>query len=148
MFNKNSEIQVIQGEIFTDRRGKISSLNDFRFGDVQRLYLIHHPDKEVIRGWHGHQFEKKYFYCVKGTFTLAFVKIDDWENPSKELIPEIFTLTEQSSKIICLPEGYANCVKAGEKDSVLMVFSNKILSEALGDSWRYDADLWMDWSKY
>ena len=143
-----SEIKLIQGEIFQDFRGKISSLNDFRFDDVQRLYFIHHPDKEVIRGWHGHQFEKKWFYCVKGSFTLAFVKIDDWNNPSKELTPEIFNLTEKNSQIICLPEGYANCLKAGEDDSILLVLSEKILSEALNDSWRYDNSLWMDWSKY
>ena len=143
-----SEIKLIQGEIFQDSRGKISSLNDFRFDGVQRFYFIHHPNKEVIRGWHGHQFEKKWFYCVKGSFTLAFVKIDDWENPSKNLIPEIFNLTEKDSQIICLPEGYANCIKAGENDSILMVLSGKILSEALNDSWRYDNNLWVDWSKY
>ena len=143
-----SKIKLIQGEIFQDSRGKITSLNDFRFDSVQRLYFIHHPDKEVIRGWHGHQFEKKWFHCVKGSFTLAFVKIDDWENPSENLIPEIFNLTEKDSQIICLPEGYANCIKAGENDSILQVLSGKILSEALSDSWRYDNNLWVDWSKY
>jgi len=143
-----SEIQLIQGEIFNDYRGQISSLNDFRFDGVQRCYFIHHPDKKIIRGWHGHQFEKKWFYCVKGSFTLTFVKIDDWENPSKDLVPEIFNLTETNSQIICLPEGYANCVKAQEDDSVLLVLSGKILSEALSDSWRYDCNLWIDWSKY
>lgn len=143
-----SEIKLIQGEIFTDYRGQISSLNNFRFGEVERIYFIHHPNKSVVRGWHAHQFEKKWFYCIKGSFTLAFVKIDDWYTPSKYLSPEIFTLTETDSQIICLPEGYANCLKASEEDSVLMVFSDKILSEALNDSWRYDADLWVDWSKY
>ena len=143
-----SEIKLIQGEIFQDSRGQISSLNDFRFDGVQRFYFIHHPDKKIIRGWHGHQFEKKWFYCVKGSFTLAFVKIDDWENPSANLIPEIYNLTEKNSQIICLPEGYANCVKAQENDSILLVLSDKILSEALEDSWRYDCNLWVNWSKY
>lgn len=142
-----SAIKIIQGELFRDNRGAIQSLNDFRFDGVERFYVIHHPDTSVIRGWHGHRHEKKWFYCIKGAFTLAFVKIDDWENPSPELEPEIFRLEETDSRIICLPEGYANCIKASVPDSALLVFSGKILSEALGDSWRYDATMWVDWNQ-
>ncbi|AOW10266.1 WxcM-like domain-containing protein [Flavobacterium gilvum] len=143
-----SKIEVIKGEIFNDYRGRICSMNHFRFGEVERYYFIHHLDTDVIRGWHGHQFEKKWFQCVKGAFTLAFVEIDDWDNPSKDLKAEIFHLSESESQIICLPMGYANCIKATQKDSVLMVFSGKRVPEAYEDSWRYEADNWVDWSKY
>lgn len=143
-----SGIQIINGEIFRDHRGQISSLNAFCFDGVERFYFIHHPDVSVIRGWHGHQFEKKWFYCVKGSFTMAFVKIDNWENPSPDLNAEVINLSDQKSDIICVPEGYANCIKAGESESILMVYSGKILSEALTDSWRYDNSMWVDWSKY
>lgn len=142
-----SKIEVLEGEVFQDARGEIRSLNDFRFDGVQRFYLIHHPDTSVIRGWHGHQHEKKWFYCSRGAFTLGFVKIDDWENPSSNLQPEIFRLNDRESRIVCVPEGYANCIKASEPDSTLLVLSGKILSEALSDSWRYDQTLWIDWSK-
>lgn len=137
-----AEIQVIAGEIFQDHRGVITSMNDFRFEGVERFYFIKQSDASIVRGWHAHQFEKKWFYCVKGSFNLAFVKIDDWDNPSKDLLPERFTLSDQKSETICLPEGYANCIKANEPDSILMVFSGKILSEALLDSWRYDKSMW------
>ena len=143
-----SKIEVIKGEIYRDERGQISSLNTFRFPGVERLYFIHHPDTSVVRGWHAHQFEKKWFYCVKGSFTIALVEIDNWENPSLDLQAEFFELSEHNSKIICVPEGYANCIKAHEKDSVLLVFSGKVLGEALLDSWRYDKDMWVDWSQY
>ena len=73
-----SEIKVINGEIHSDARGFISSLNNFRFDDVQRVYFIHHPDTSVVRGWHAHQFEKKWYYCVKGQFSMAFVIIYIW----------------------------------------------------------------------
>lgn len=142
-----SDIRVISGEIFTDHRGRIASLNAFRFPGVERFYFIHHPDTSVIRGWHGHQFEKKWFYCVKGAFTLALVKIDNWDHPDSGLIPEVFPLSENNSQIICVPEGYANCLKADIPDSVLLVFSGKVLEEAKLDSWRYDKDLWMNWEK-
>lgn len=143
-----AEIKVIEGEIFKDHRGSIASLNNFRFEGVERYYFIHHPDTSVIRGWHAHQFEKKWFYCVKGSFTLAFVEIDNWENPSADLQAQVFQLSDSKSEIICLPEGYANCIKANSPDSILLVYSGKVLEEALLDSWRYDSSNWVDWSKY
>ena len=123
------KIEVIEGEVFNDHRGQISSMNHFMFGEVERYYFIHHPDPAIIRGWHGHQFEKKWFQCIKGSFTLAFVKIDNWEHPSQDLKAEIFEISEAKSQVICLPEGYANCIKAQEQDSVLMVFSGKRVPE-------------------
>ena len=141
------EIKVIEGEIFKDNRGLISSLNSFHFENVRRCYFIHHPDESVVRGWHAHQFERKWFYCVKGFFSVALVRIDDWHNPNPGLIPEVFHLSENDSRLVCVPMGYANCLKAHVKDSVMMVLSDKILDEAVGDSWRYDKNMWIDWEK-
>lgn len=135
---------VIEGEVFTDHRGTITSLNDFHLDGVRRIYFIHHPDASVVRGWHGHQNERKWFYCVKGTFDVAVVKIDNWENPSPDLRPEVFRLTEKDSRIVCVPAGYANCLKTSCEGSVMMVLSDKILPDAYADSWRYDSSLWTD----
>ena len=142
-----ADVKVIDGEIFRDQRGQISSLNAFRFPGVERFYFIHHPDTSVIRGWHGHQHEKKWFYCVKGAFTIGLVEIDDWENPSPDLKAQKYHLTEQESRIICVPEGYANCIKASIPGSILLVFSGKTLPEAYSDSWRYDNKLLITWSE-
>lgn len=138
-----ADVKVIEGEIFRDERGQISCLNDFRFPGVSRVYFIHHPDTSVIRGWHGHKNEKKWFYCVKGAFTLGLVEIDDWDSPSPDLVPQVFHLTEERSRIVCVPEGYANWMKASIPGSVLLVFSGKTLQDAAGDSWRYDKELWI-----
>ncbi len=143
-----NEIEIIQGEIFFDERGQISSINNFSSEEAKRLYLIHHPDKTVIRGWHGHQYEKKWFYCVKGEFVLALVKPDNWENPSEDLTPSIINLSEKESKIVAVPAGYANCIKALSNNSIILVLSGKKLPEAYGDSWRYDKNMWVDWSKF
>ena len=137
-----SIIKVLQGEIFSDYRGSIKSLNNFDFEGVQRMYTIKHPDPNVIRGWHGHQFEKKWFYCIKGEFSLAFVKIDDWKNPSPDLTTERFTLNESNSQIICLPAGYANCIKATMKESILLVLSGALYPKCLEDSWRWEPKMW------
>lgn len=143
-----SEIKIVEGGISVDYRGQISHVNDLDMKEIERFYIIHQNDPSIIRAWHAHQFEKKWFYVIKGSFTMAFVKVDNWENPSPELQPEIFQLSATGSKILCLPEGYANGIKANEPDSLLLVYSNKILSVAVNDSWRYDKNMWVDWSKY
>ena len=142
-----SEIKVIHGGISTDYRGQISHVNSFDMSEIERFYIIYQNDTSIVRAWHAHQYEKKWFYAVKGSFTTAFVKIDNWESPSINVAPEVFHLSEGDSKILSIPEGYANGIKAEEPNSILMVFSNKILSEALNDSWKYDCGLWMDWIK-
>ena len=140
-------VSIIKGEIFKDHRGQISSLNSFHFDGVRRAYFIHHPDDTVIRGWHGHQFERKWFYCLKGQFSVALVRIDDWANPSQSLVPEIYHLSEEESCLVCVPAGYANCLKAHTPDSIMLVLSDKTLDEAKDDSWRYDKTMWVDWTK-
>lgn len=142
------DIKVIEGEIFNDYRGKIASLNTFFFEGVKRAYVIHHPDEKIVRGWHGHKNERKWFYCIKGEFTIGLVKVDDWENPSPNLVPNIYKLSDSHSQLLCVPAGYANCLKAKSPDSILLVLSDVPLPEAYGDSWRYDSSMWVDWDKF
>lgn len=143
-----SDLKFIDGGISVDSRGAISHVNALDMSEVARFYVIHQKDTSIIRAWHAHQNEKKWFYVVKGSFTAAFVKIDDWNNPSKDLQPEIYSISSDNSRVLYVPEGYANGFKAIEQDSVLLVYSNKILSEAVNDSWRYDSKMWVDWSKF
>lgn len=143
-----SAIKFIQGGISMDNRGQISHVNDLEMNEIQRFYVIYQKDPAVVRAWHAHRQEKKWFYAIKGAFTGAFVKIDDWQNPSSDLKAEMFELTAENSRILYVPEGYANGFKASEPDSILLVFSNKILVEAVKDSWRYYSKMWVDWSKF
>lgn len=140
-------IQVISGALYRDARGQLACVNDFNFPNVKRFYTLHHPDTSVVRGWNGHQFERKWFYCVKGSFTLGLTKIDNWETPSEDLPAEIFHLTAERSEVVAVPGGYANAMKAAVPDSILMVFSDKTVAESTGDSYRFSPTLWIDWSK-
>lgn len=137
-----SGIRILEGGIFRDHRGELVHMNGFNLDGAHRYYIIKHDDTEVIRGWHGHRFEGKWFQCLRGSFRLAFVRPDDWENPSPDLMPEVFTLTTQKSELLCLPAGYANCIRALEPESMLLVFSGKELPEALDDSWRWEPQMW------
>lgn len=138
---------IIKGGIFSDERGTLRFVNDFHFSDVKRFYFINHPDISVIRAWQGHRLEKKYFYPVKGSFVVAWVKINDFDNPSKDLIPEYHILSSTNSEIITVPKGYANGIKALEPNSEIIVFSDMSLDESLKEKIRYPSDWWLDLNK-
>ncbi|MBE6380223.1 MAG: dTDP-6-deoxy-3,4-keto-hexulose isomerase [Lentisphaerae bacterium] len=140
-------VEIITGGIFTDHRGKLTSLNDFRFDEVKRVYFLTHPDTSVVRGWNGHKREKKFFCCVKGAFALAVTEIADWEKPDAAAPAQIINLNENTSQIVCVSPGCANAMKALEPDSVMMVFSSNTLEDAAGDNYKFAADLWVDWEK-
>lgn len=137
---------IIKGASFTDDRGTMRFANDFRFDDVKRFYFIKHHDTSVVRAWQGHQFEKKYFYPISGSFVLAWVKIDDFNNPSEDLIPEYHFLSAINSEILSVPKGYANGLKALEPNSELMIFSDRNLEESINEKIKYPADKWLDWN--
>ena len=140
-----SEIRIIEGEVYRDARGQISSLNQFGLEGVRRVFFIHHPDVTVIRTWHGHRLERKWFYCVCGVFTIGLVEIDDWQHPSPDLKPVWLNLNEQESRIVCVPAGWASWIKAEKADSTLMVMSGMSYDDAIAsaDSYRFPADMWL-----
>ncbi len=142
------EIEVIKGGSFTDTRGILQFVNAFDFQNVKRFYQIIHPHVSVVRAWQGHQIEQKWFYVGQGSFVIAWVKIDDWENPSQTLTANHIVLSSETPQIISVPPGYANGIKALEPGSVLTVFSNLTVEESSNDRWSFDPSLWMDWSLF
>ncbi|MRX67927.1 dTDP-4-dehydrorhamnose 3,5-epimerase [Flavobacterium resistens] len=135
--------KVIQGGNFSDHRGTISYVNDFSFQDIERFYIISNSDENPIRAWQGHKLDAKNFYCLSGTFKIHFVKIDDWENPSKNLKIETIFVSEADSKIVHIPAGYANAIESLDSNSKLMSFSTLPLSDVKDDDIRYPADYWL-----
>lgn len=137
---------IIKGGLFTDNRGSMRFVNDFHFKEVKRFYFIKHPDITVVRAWQGHQIERKYFYPISGSFVVAWVKIDDFEKPSKYLKAEYHILTSATSEIISIPKGYANGLKALVPNSEILIFSDLNLEESVNEKIRFPADWWLDWN--
>ncbi len=138
--------QIIDGGIFSDNRGNLTFVNDFVFDDVKRFYVIEHPDTATVRAWQGHIVEKKYFYVVTGSFCVAWVKIDDWDNPSADLKAEYEILSADKSRILSVPAGYANGIKALEIPAKILILSSLTLEESVNEKTRYASHLWLDWS--
>jgi len=136
---------LITGDSFTDSRGNLRFVNDFDFSDVKRFYQIENSSIDIVRAWQGHKTENKYFFVTSGSFIICCVKIDDLENPSKNLPVEKHILSADKSKILMVPAGYANGIKALEKGSKLIVFSSNSLEDAEDDDYRFDSNMWFDW---
>ena len=135
--------QLIEGGNFSDHRGTLSYVNDFSFKDIERFYIISNYDTHPLRAWQGHKLDATNFYCLSGSFRIHYVKIDNWENPSKDLTIETVTLTESESKMLHIPAGYANAIESLGPDSKLISFSTLPLSNVSEDDVRYDANYWM-----
>ena len=138
----------LKGGTFTDERGTLSFINEFDLSPVKRMYTIIHPDKTVVRAWQGHQQESKWFKCIKGSFVVAWKKIDDFSNPSPLPPPEYVILDGKQPEILFIPPGFANGLKALENNSEILVFSDHKLGDSLDDKIRFDKDLWFDWTQF
>jgi dTDP-4-dehydrorhamnose 3,5-epimerase len=138
---------LIQGGSHTDNRGTISFVNGFTLPDINRFYTITQSPENGPRAWQGHRHEYKHFYCSKGAFLIALVKIDDWEKPSEHLDYLTFELHAEKSQVLVVPGGYANGMLARADDSQLIVFSQWTVEEALHDEFRFDKSRWINWNK-
>ena len=139
---------IISGGKHSDDRGELIYFNDFDMSAVKRFYQISIQapvSNNQIRAWQGHRIEEKYFYVNQGEFLIAAVQIDNWENPSKNLIPEIFILKSDIPQVLHLPAGYANGIRPLKDNSILTVYSTLTLEESLQDDYRFDKELWLDW---
>ena len=137
------EPRVIEGSFFNDERGSVAFVNDFKFDEIKRFYIISNSMEHSIRAWQGHKLDEKNFYCVQGSFKIHYVKIDDWISPSKDLPIGSIVLKASESKILHIPAGYANAIQTLEKNSRLISFSTLSLDFVKDDDVRYDKLTWL-----
>jgi len=137
-----------KAETFTDERGQLSFFNDLNLEKFKRIYFITHNNTKVIRAWQGHKNEAKLFKVINGVFVLAYVKLDNLTNPSYNLTAKHIVLEANKNEFLYVPPGYANGLKALEKNSTLQVCSTLKLEDSLKDKVRFEPNQWFDWTKY
>jgi dTDP-4-dehydrorhamnose 3,5-epimerase len=133
------------GGLHEDHRGKLSYFNSFDLEGFHRFYIIEPDSKQTIRAWQAHKIESKAFVAVQGAFELAWVAIDDFENPSLNLQAQSIILSHKDPKLKIVPGGYANGFRALTENAKILVFSNRSLNASLEDDYRFDAELWHQW---
>lgn len=137
---------LIPGGMSVDDRGTVRYVNDFKFSDVKRFYLVSNHRPGFVRAWHAHRNEGKYVLAVGGSAIVGAVQIDDWDHPGKDVEVHRYILSAEKPSILYVPPGYANGFKSLTQDTALMFFSTATMEEAAGDDIRYDACYWNIWN--
>lgn len=137
-------IQFIQGGIAKDHRGQIRFVNDFDMEEVKRFYVIKNVDTDFVRGWRGHRIEKRWFYVLSGSFLVSIVRVNDWENASRNLPVENQILKADDSRLLHVAEGHCTAFQAMEKDSELLVFANFSIENSKNDDYTWPIDYFLN----
>jgi len=138
--------KLISGRRIYDNRGSLRFSNDLKFKGIKRFYMVHNYNKNFIRAWHGHLKEEKFIGCIKGTFQVSAVKLDNIKDPNKKNRVYNFFLNQSDSNFVYIPKGFANGSMSLEENSELLIFSTSSLSESLKDDFRFEAKYWNPWN--
>lgn len=131
--------KLIIGSCHSDERGILLYNNNFDASLIKRIYIIENEKIEFIRGWQGHQIEQRWFSAVTGRFKIQLIKIDNWEEPSKDL--EVFTylIDSEELNVLHVPSGYISSIQSLELNSKLLVMADYLLGENK-DEYRFDIE--------
>ncbi len=130
---------LLEGKKHQDERGIITYNNDFNASQIKRIYTIENHSTDFIRGWQGHKVEQRWFACMKGSFSISVIAVDDFKNPSKNLTVEKYLLTDDVLTYLHIPPGYITAIQAKEDNSKLLVLADFDLGE-INDEFRYSLD--------
>lgn len=131
--------QYLEGKNHQDERGIITYNNDFDASQVKRIYTIENHSSDFIRGWQGHQVEQRWFACMKGSFYIFVMKVDDFTNPSRDLTIQKYLLTDDALTYLHIPSGCITAIQAKTDGSKLLVLADYGLGE-INDEYRYSLD--------
>lgn len=130
---------ILEGKKHEDERGVITFNNEFDASEVKRIYTIENHSTDFIRGWQGHKIEKRWFACMAGEFEISVIQIDDFAQPSKDLMIMKYQLGCESLTYLHIPAGYITAIQAKKEGSKLLVLADYALGETQ-DEYRFSLD--------
>jgi dTDP-4-dehydrorhamnose 3,5-epimerase-like enzyme len=148
MKNKKNFVVISNLDSHINELGVLNYCNSLMLNKYKRFYIINHPNTKAVRAWQAHPLEGKCFIPIKGKFVISWVEIDDFKHPSNTLKAESLILDSGEKKIIEIPKGFANGLKALVPDSEILVFSEFSLEDLSEENIRYDSSLWFNWQQY
>lgn len=131
--------------IFSDDRGIFTPIlekSDIEDSlEIKRMYYVYNYGKAIVRGFHFHKKEWKYFTIVHGS--AKFVAI----NPEKLDETFVFVSSSRKQNLVVIPPGFANGWVSLEEETILVCASTATIEESLKDDKRFDPYTWGDvWS--
>ncbi|MCJ8152366.1 WxcM-like domain-containing protein [Chryseobacterium sp. SSA4.19] len=130
---------LLEGKKHQDSRGIITYNNNFDASEIKRIYTIENNFKNRVRGWQGHKVEQRWFACMKGSFEISVIEVDDFENPSKDLTVRKYILADDALTYLHIPPGCITAIDARLEESKLLVLSDHRLRE-VNDEYRFSLD--------
>ncbi len=140
-----NEPRIIKGGCGVDDRGRVYFVNDFDPSQCRRLYFVENFAVGTVRAWHAHKRERKWVMAAAGAALACCVKIDDWDNPSKEAEVHRFVLDASQPALLEIPGGYANGAMSLASSTKLLYFSDASLESSLEDDYRFSSRYWDPW---
>lgn len=136
---------LIEGGLEVDNRGEVAFVNEFDFAGVRRFYVVSNYRANFVRAWHAHRHEAKYVNVLQGAAIVGAVHVDDWEKPSREVVPYRFVLSAHKPAVLFIPAGFANGFMSLTEDTKIAFYSTATIEEGRKDDVRYDARYWDIW---
>ncbi|MBB5332743.1 WxcM-like domain-containing protein [Chryseobacterium koreense] len=130
---------LLKGSFHQDERGVITFNNDFDAAEIKRIYTMENRSPDFVRGWQGHKIEQRWFACVAGEFEISVIEIDDFENPSKDLMISKYILQDKALTFLHAPAGCVTAIQAKKEGSKLLVLADYGLGE-IQDEYRFPLD--------
>jgi len=115
-----------------------NSLPDQKGLAIKRVYYVYNYGKGVIRGFHFHKKEWKYFIVVSGA--AKFVALDP-EKPEEKFT---FISSSRMPNLVVVPPGFANGSVSLEDNTILVCGSTASFEESIADDQRFDPYKWGD----
>jgi len=125
-----------------DDRGFLTQIWDTDLAtEIKRIYAVENFNKDIVRGFHHHRKEWKYFYVLRGSAKFVTVSSINQEDIQK------FVLSDKMPAILIVPPNHYNGWKALEDNTILIGMSNFTLKESLQDDQRispvaFGKDIW------
>ena len=115
---------IIKGDLFKDKRGKLFSCNQFDMSRVKRMYSIENINSNYIRGWKGHKIETRWFFATKGSIIINTILISDLEKAHPLPVINTFKLNEDNLNVLEVPPGFATSIKQYSNGDRICVFAD------------------------
>ncbi|AEE20743.1 putative sugar epimerase [Dokdonia sp. 4H-3-7-5] len=130
---------IIKGKSFKDIRGELVYNNDFDASQIRRMYSITNSVDRPVRGWQGHQIEKRWFSSSVGQVKIDVIKVDNWKVPNPKASIDSFLIFAQSGDVLFVPDGYITRISSLTENATILVFSDYLMGE-IQDDYKYDLD--------
>jgi dTDP-4-dehydrorhamnose 3,5-epimerase-like enzyme len=139
--------RAVEYPVFADDRGTFAPfINGFggiapKGIEARRMYYVVNDTKGIVRGFHYHKKEWKFFVIVSGS--AKFVAL----NPDTPNDKHQFISSARKNNLIIIPPFYANGWVSLSDNTILLCASSSTTQESLKDDKRFDPYKWGDvWS--